>query len=227
MNMNKYLLLVSCLIVILFSSSCTTSYSPMNTKYPDLNSYMADMGILPEGDFDVVVCSGYNCNFKTQIKFTDSNREIIHGIFENVEFRTPEEERQMIANAVATIEKVVGPIVGTENDKGGVLEHEFVGNIKKQDCVDESASSTSYLNYFHDNELIYMHSVSVPQSRGALIDGRWPHFSAVIKDKKNKKQYVVDSWYGDNGQKPVIMELQDWIYDWRRSKQVREEQLNY
>ena len=71
-----------------------------------------------------------------------------------------------------------------------------------------------------------MHSVSVPQSRGALIDGRWPHFSAVIKDKKNKKQYVVDSWYGDNGQKPVIMELQDWIYDWRRSKQVREEQLN-
>jgi len=226
MNMNKYLLLVSCLIVTLFSSSCTTSYSPMNTKYPDLNSYMADMGILPEGDFDVVVCSGYNCNFKTQIKFTDSDREMIHKIFQSTELRTPNEERQMIADAVASIEAIVGGIVGTENDKGGVLENEFIGNIKKQDCVDESASTTGYLKYLQDNELIYMHSTAVPQSRGALIDGRWPHFSATIKDKKNKKQFVVDSWFRDNGEPPVIMGLQDWVYDWRRSSQVREEQLN-
>ena len=71
-----------------------------------------------------------------------------------------------------------------------------------------------------------MHSVVVPQSRGALIDGRWPHFSATIRDKKNKKQFVIDSWFRDNGEPPVVMELQDWVYDWRRANKVREESLN-
>ena len=130
------------------------------------------------------------------------------------------------AGAMHSIETVVGPIVGTENDKGGVLENEFIGNIEKQDCVDESASTTSYLKYFQDNELIFMHSVVVPQSRGALIDGRWPHFSATIRDKKNKKQFVVDSWFRDNGEPPVVMELQDWVYDWRRANEVQNEELN-
>ena len=226
MSMNKYFLLIFSLLLPSLMVSCTTSYSPMNTKYPDLNSYMSDMSIVADDDSDVVVCSGYNCNFKTHIKFTDSDRETIHKIFKSRDFRTPYEERQMIATAVATIETVVGPIVGTENDKGGVLENEFIGNIEKQDCVDESASTTSYLKYFQDNELIFMHSVVVPQSRGALIDGRWPHFSATIRDKKNKKQFVIDSWFRDNGEPPVVMELQDWVYDWRRANEVQNEELN-
>ncbi len=226
MNMNKYFLLLFFIMLPLFMVSCTTNYSPMNSKYPDLNSYMTDMSIISGDKSDVVVCSGYNCNFKTMIRFTDSDRKTINEIFKKVDFRTPYEERQMIASAVATIETIVGPIVGTENDIGGVLENEFVGNIEKQDCVDESASTTSYLKYLQDNELIFMHSIGVPQSRGALIDGRWPHFSAVIKDKKNKKQFVVDSWYRDNGKPPVIMELKDWVYDWRRASKVQEEPLN-
>jgi len=224
--MNKYFLLVFSLILPLFVVSCTTNYSPMNSKYPDLNSYMSDMSIISDDESDVIVCSGYNCNFKTSIRFSDNDREMISKIFQSSDFRTPYEERQMIAAAVATVEEIVGPMVGTENDKGGVLENEFVGNIEKQDCVDESASTTSYLKYFQDNELIFMHTIGVPQSRGALIDGRWPHFSAVIKDKKNKKQFVVDSWYRDNGEPPVIMELKDWVYDWRRANKVREEPFN-
>ena len=107
-----------------------------------------------------------------------------------------------------------------------IKQSEFIGNIEKQDCVDESASTTSYLKYFQDNELIFMHSVVVPQSRGALIDGRWPHFSATIRDKKNKKQFVIDSWFRDNGEPPVVMELQDWVYDWRRANEVQNEELN-
>ena len=224
--MNKYFLSAFYLFLPLLMVSCTTNYSPMNSKYPDLNSYMTDMSIISDEESDVVVCSGYNCNFKTPIRFSDNDREMISKIFETTDFRTPHEERQMISTAVATIEAIVGPIVGTENDKGGVLENQFVGNIEKQDCVDESASTTSYLKYLQDNELIFMHTIVVPQSRGALIDGRWPHFSAVIKDKKNKKQFVVDSWYRDNGEPPVIMELKDWVYDWRRANKVREEQLN-
>ena len=83
MSMNKYFLLAFYLLLPLLMVSCTTSYSPMNTKYPDLNSYMSDMSIIADDDSDVVVCSGYNCNFKTHIKFTDSDREKIHKIFKS------------------------------------------------------------------------------------------------------------------------------------------------
>ena len=62
--MNKYFLLIFYLLLPLLMVSCTTSYSPMNTKYPALNSYMSDMSIVADDDSDVVVCSGYNCNFK-------------------------------------------------------------------------------------------------------------------------------------------------------------------
>ncbi|RPF96218.1 MAG: hypothetical protein CBD87_006580 [Rhizobiales bacterium TMED227] len=198
----------------------------MNSKYPTLDDYLKDMNLILSENKDVIVCSGYNCNFKKQIKFEAEDVEYIRSIFVKRDSRSPYEERQMIASAIATMETITGEIVGTKNDKGGVLENEYIGDKTKQDCVDESATTTSYLNFLIEHELIFLHEIVVPQSRGALIDGRWPHFSAVIRDKTTKKQYVVDSWFRDNGKPPVIMELQDWVFDWRKSNQVVKDQLN-
>ena len=219
--MNKYFS-IFLLISLMLLHSCTTQYSPMNTKFPTLTSYMSEMNILT--NLDVSVCSGYNCNFITDVKFTESEISGIEDIFAVLEDRSPALERKMIAQAIAEIELITGRIVGTKNDKGGVLENEFIGNKEKQDCVDESASTTSYLLYLSGRGLLRHHKVMVPQTRGALIDGRWPHFSAVILDKTNDNQYVVDSWYRDNGLPPVIMKLDKWIYDWRRAKKVKHEE---
>ena len=224
--MKKNFLIFWIFLFPLFIVSCTTSYSPMNSKYPTLDDYLKDMNLILSENKDVIVCSGYNCNFKKQIKFEAEDVEYIKSIFVKRDSRSPYEERQMIASAIATMETITGEIVGTKNDKGGVLENEYIGDKTKQDCVDESATTTSYLNFLIEHELIFLHEIVVPQSRGALIDGRWPHFSAVIRDKTTKKQYVVDSWFRDNGKPPVIMELQDWVFDWRKSNQVVKDQLN-
>ncbi|MAV99454.1 MAG: hypothetical protein CML81_06615 [Rhodobiaceae bacterium] len=224
--MKKNFLIFWIFLFPLFIVSCTTSYSPMNSKYPTLDDYLKDMNLILSENKDVIVCSGYNCNFKKQIKFEAEDVEYIRSIFVKRDSRSPYEERQMIASAIATMETITGEIVGTKNDKGGVLENEYIGDKTKQDCVDESATTTSYLNFLIEHELIFLHEIVVPQSRGALIDGRWPHFSAVIRDKTTKKQYVVDSWFRDNGKPPVIMELQDWVFDWRKSNQVVKDQLN-
>ena len=224
--MKKNFLIFWIFLFPLFIVSCTTSYSPMNSKYPTLDDYLKDMNLILSENKDVIVCSGYNCNFKKQIKFEAEDVEYIRSIFVMRDSRSPYEERQMIASAIATMETITGEIVGTKNDKGGVLENEYIGDKTKQDCVDESATTTSYLNFLIEHELIFLHEIVVPQSRGALIDGRWPHFSAVIRDKTTKKQYVVDSWFRDNGKPPVIMELQDWVFDWRKSNQVVKDQLN-
>lgn len=221
----KNYFLIFYIFIPFFLLSCTGQYSPMNTKYPTMNEYLVSMSIETINDSDVVVCSGYNCNSITQIYFSDSDIYTIKKIFKVIDGRTAYEERQMIAAAIATMEVITGDIVGTKNDKGGVLENKYIGNPEKQDCVDESSTSTSYLLFLQKNELIFLHDVMVPQSRGALIDGRWPHFSAVIREKLSKKHYVVDSWYRDNGLPPVIMELKKWIYDWRRSGKVTSEQL--
>jgi hypothetical protein len=224
--MKKYFLKILFFLLPLFLVSCTTNYSPMNSKYPTLDSYFTDMNLILAENQDVIVCSGYNCNFITQIKFEDDDVEYIKSIFSDKDSRTPYQERQMIASAIATMETITGDIVGTKDDKGGVLENEHIGNKTKQDCVDESATTTTYLNFLIKHELVYLHEIVVPQSRGALIDGRWPHFSATIRDKTTKKQYVVDSWFRDNGEPPVIMELQDWVFDWRRANQVKQDQID-
>jgi len=224
--MRKNFLIFWVLLFPLSLVSCTTSYSPMNSKYPSLEDYLKDMDLILAENQDVVVCSGYNCNFTTQIEFEADDIEYIKSIFTKRDSRSSYQERQMIASAIATMETITGEIVGTKDDKGGVLENQYIGDKTKQDCVDESATTTSYLNFLIDHELIFLHEIVVPQSRGALIDGRWPHFSATIRDKTTKKQYVVDSWFRDNGKPPVIMELQDWVFDWRRANRVINDQLN-
>ena len=37
------------------------------------------------------------------------------------------------------------------------------------------------------------------------------HWSAVIRDRRTGKRYAVDSWFLDNGQKPFIQPLDEWL----------------
>jgi hypothetical protein len=41
-----------------------------------------------------------------------------------------------------------------------------------------------------------------------------PHTTAVIRDIENRQDYVVDSWFFDNGERPVIMPLEEWKSGW-------------
>ena len=46
-------------------------------------------------------------------------------------------------------------------------------------------------------------------TRGSFIDDRYPHWTAVIKDKSGHR-WAVDTWYEVGGGLPDIMPLQDW-----------------
>jgi len=37
------------------------------------------------------------------------------------------------------------------------------------------------------------------------------HWTAVIEDASDYQQYVVDSWFFENGKPPVIQTLEDWL----------------
>lgn len=77
------------------------------------------------------------------------------------------------------------------------------------DCVDESTNTDALLRYLQGNGLLRYHSVESRTSRGFLLDGRYPHWTAVIRAPDGIK-WVVDSWYAPMGGAPDIIPLSAW-----------------
>ena len=129
---------------------------------------------------------------------------------------TPSEERRAIAYAIGRTETKVGAKLGI-NDKPG-MQFSSGGNASQQDCVDEATNTTSYLLVLQSNGLIKHHTVETPIAKGnmlkGLVRGRpveyWPHWTAVLKEKKTGQRYAVDSWPFPMGENPGVQKIEDW-----------------
>ncbi len=69
--------------------------------------------------------------------------------------------------------------------------------------------SYALLRYLQGRGLLKYHKVEARTSRGFLFDGRYPHWTAVIRAPDGVK-WVVDSWYAPMGGIPDISPLSDW-----------------
>jgi hypothetical protein len=181
-------------------------------NWSSAEDYLTTKGIAAPLFPQTVVCHGYDCAQKTQISLTDMEWGEIRAIFTPLP-QDASTERNLIARAIARLETLVGPRVGTEHDKGR-LYAEGLGDPGQQDCIDEATTTTGYLLLMAKDGLLTHHQVEAPAMRGALFDGRWPHMSAVIRERASGTNYVVDSWVGDNGSQPDIMTLQKWMLTW-------------
>ncbi|WP_310620383.1 hypothetical protein [Flexibacterium corallicola] len=122
---------------------------------------------------------------------------------------TPELERQAISNAVSWQEKRVGKLIGSSDDLGG-LDIYNAGVPGQMDCIDEAANTTSLLVFLQSKSLLRHHIVERPQTRGYFFDGKYPHATAVVREKMSGQKYVIDSWRLPNGNPPDIMLLTVW-----------------
>jgi hypothetical protein len=81
----------------------------------------------------------------------------------------------------------------------------------KMDCIDHSTSTTRLLELLVDHAYLRWHRVRVPEARYflGLIANHW---SAVIEeiDSEPPQQFVVDSWFVNNGEPAVILPLDAW-----------------
>ena len=68
MKILNYIKILPLFGLLIFLFGCTGKYSPMNSKYITLDNYIEFNKLSPINDFDLTVCSGYNCNFITNIK---------------------------------------------------------------------------------------------------------------------------------------------------------------
>jgi len=121
-------------------------------------------------------------------------------------------ERAAIARVIALMEQLVGEKTGTAGDRGGNLAG--FGQQGQMDCIDESNNTTTYLQLLQRDGLLRHHVLQDRVTRFGLRAGM-PHTTAVILDVAAQRRYAVDSWFFDNGERPVIMPLEDWEAGWR------------
>ena len=77
--------------------------------------------------------------------------------------------------------------------------------------VNERGTPEIYNLSLHDALGIY--SVYGQANRGNLIAG-WPHTSATVREKETGRLFVVDSWFGNNGDAPDILDETIWAKGW-------------
>ncbi len=153
-------------------------------------------------------CHAYGCQVKSQVDLRPI-WERVSAEFINVQDAA--QERYAIAQAIGIVETQVGPVLGTSDDPGGVLNASWSGNPDYQDCIDEAANTTMLMVLMHQTGLVKYHAIDPPSIRGAFIDGRYQHFTAVATETDSGTRYAFDSWFRNNGRPAYVMLFRDWF----------------
>lgn len=152
------------------------------------------------------VCHGYDCYYKTKTTLTSKDELRIRNLLQKAS-RSAGDERKALRKAIAIYEERGATVIGVR-DKPKMQFGK--ARIKGQmDCVDESINTDSFLRYLQARGWLKHHMPARRMTRGSFIDGRYPHWTAVIMDKSGQS-WAVDSWYEAGGGAPDIMPLQEW-----------------
>ncbi|MCB1419515.1 MAG: hypothetical protein KDJ74_11150 [Notoacmeibacter sp.] len=152
------------------------------------------------------VCHGYGCQFRKSLTLSAADEKKLSSIMA-AGARSASAERKAMASAIAFLEKRSVQVLGTRDFAKAALTGG--GRVGQMDCIDESTNSTTFLKHMASRDLLRHHRVEKPTSRGVMVDGRYPHWTAVIS-AKNGDKWAVDSWFEPGGGKPDIMPLPEW-----------------
>lgn len=152
------------------------------------------------------VCHGYDCYYRTKVTLTSKDELRIRSLLQKAG-RSAYDERKALRTLIALFEERSTAAIGVR-DKPKMQFGK--ARIKGQmDCVDESKNTDSFLRYLQSRGWLKHHTVVRRTTRGSFIDGRYPHWTAVIQDKSGEN-WAVDSWYEAGGGLPDIMPLEEW-----------------
>lgn len=174
---------------------------------PPLYFYQ-NFNFTPPKGATVTICHGYTCRYSSAYTFNAGELAQFRKLMRSGA-KSPKAEREAVADVIAYAERRVGAKLGTSADTGkNTLEG--VSDPTQMDCIDEATNTTSVLLVLADHGLLKHHTVRKPQIRGYMIDLRWPHWTGVLVETKSGTEWAVDSWFRDNGVKPVVIPLEDW-----------------
>lgn len=175
----------------------------------EASAYLSKYEVPPPSASQVVVCHGFGCKYRTAIRFGSGDIASLRQIL-NRGRGSPRDEINAIANAVSWFERRIGPITGT-NRRTPRAGPDEAGLKTEADCIDQSVNTTALLLLLSQLDLLRHHEVAAPESRGFLLDMRYPHATAVVENLKNGSRWAIDSWPKRNGERPDTLPIERWM----------------
>jgi hypothetical protein len=196
---------------LLFSAILSlTALSPAHAAQGPQNWFRERGYVAPVGT-RIIACHGYGCVRRQAISVDGAWISRASALL-RAGGGSPEAERRALAQVVGTYTAYVSANLGGKPDVPGSPPQ--MSNVHGQmDCLDETANTTSLLLLLQDRGLLAYHQVEQPESRGFFLDGRYPHFTATIVEKRSGLGWAVDPWKQAPGQKPEILPLNEWRQD--------------
>lgn len=155
-------------------------------------------------DETVEICYNWGCQSRAQVVFDVNDLLRIAALFDGAD--TPALERASIRLAIGMMARIAGEQTPTHNDRGGNLEDEGIDG--RMDCIDHSRNTTAYLKLLERRGWLRFHEVLDPVQRAPwFVDVHW---AARIREHDTGEDYVVDSWFFDNGQPAAVFTLREW-----------------
>ncbi|MDT6939037.1 hypothetical protein RI570_02585 [Brucella pseudogrignonensis] len=152
------------------------------------------------------VCHGYDCYYQTKLILSAQDLRRIDAIMSRG-IKSAAEEQKSLKRAIAYFEERSTAVIGVR-DKPRMQFGK--ARIKGQmDCVDESTNTDNFIRFLHAKGWLRHHQPARKTTRGSFIDGRYPHWTAVITASDGER-WAVDSWYEAGGGQPDIMPLKEW-----------------
>lgn len=180
--------------------------------FGSLDGHYATLAVARPERAKVEVCHAYGCQQRTRVVFTERDLDEIKSLMIRTRLAdTPAEERRAIAYAIGWIERRVGSLIGTANDRPG-MDFAGSGDPTQQDCVDEATNTTSYLVVLSNAGLVHHHRVAAPFAKENYLRGvsGWTHWTAVLEETATLQRFAVDSWIHANGENPAIVAAEKW-----------------
>lgn len=158
-------------------------------------------------------CSGYGCSTLQRMTFKDEEWQSIIAIF-NDPVTTADYERHILPQAIAMMERIIGPKTGTQND---IARSWTITLVPKGqlDCIDESINTTTYLELLQHAGYIRFHTIGKIAIRGQGMDLKFLHNTATLIDNETGFEFAIDSWFRANGIDADVVSLPAWIDGWK------------
>ncbi|PVE22821.1 hypothetical protein DC522_18930 [Microvirga sp. KLBC 81] len=174
-------------------------------------SWFQSQGYVGPAGTRIIACHGYGCSRRQAISVDGALLSRASALLKSGS-ASPEAERRALAQVVSAYTAYLAASIGGRPDIPG-SPVKMSGVHGQMDCLDETANTTSLLLVLQEKGLLTYHRVEPPESRGFFLDGRYPHFTAIIAEKGSGQEWAVDPWRRAPGQRPEILPLTQWRQD--------------
>lgn len=154
---------------------------------------------------EISICYNYGCARSAEVKLRGPELSRINMLFAWID--GAEGERQAISLAIGLFQFFAGQQTPTFRDRGYNIPDEGVDG--RMDCIDHAHNTSAYLRLMEEHGWLRFHRILEPVKRAPLIFNE--HWSARIAEKESGTEFVVDSWFFDNGHPAAIFTLEEWM----------------